>query len=403
VERTHRRSTAIVTTIVLAVLALSTPTAAAAVPTNDDFDDATVITSLPFLDDPLDMTTATRDADDPWWFDSTVWYAFTPATDMTIKIHASQSDFDATVSVWTGSRTELQHVGVWWGSEPNLRLEVTAGTTYYLMAGYYGWSTDGAVLRLAVDPTEPPSNDDFDAATEVTELPFTVQGLDVSDATRAPDDPLDGWLTQTVWYSLTPSEAGYITASTAGTAHMNVLSVWTGQRGDLDLVAGLAWYGEPLRVAVAADTTYYLMVGNYGHADPALLYLSVDTFVPPSPLESEFTIDPTGTVNTKTGLVTVSGTISCSAAAWFSLEVDIHQRMGRFQVLGSRDSGGRCGPDGLTTWSATARSSGSGMFGAGQATVGASGYAEHWDEEAGWYDNVRIDRSAQVRLSPTKH
>jgi hypothetical protein len=42
------------------------------------------------------------------------------------------------------------------------------------------------------------------------------------------------------------------------------------------------------------------------------------------------------------------------------------------------------------------------MFGAGQATVSVSGYAEYRDEDADWYEFVRFDRSAQVRLSPTK-
>jgi hypothetical protein len=401
VERTYR-SSATVTMILLAVLALSTPTAAAAVPTNDDFDDATVITSLPFLDS-VDMTAATGDVDDPLWYESTVWYAFTPATDMTIKIHASQSDFDPVVSVLTGSRTDLQLVAVWYSwLDPALRLHVTAGTTYYLMAGYDGWWGESATLRLVVDAAGPPLNDDFDAATEITEFPFTVQGLDVSDATRAPDDPLGSWVTQTVWYALTPSEATYITANTAGTNHSNLLSVWAGERGNLEQVAGPAWSGESLRFAVAADTTYYLMAGSYYDAEAALLYLSVDTFVPPRPLEVDFKINPTGAVNTKTGIATLSGTISCSAPAWFSLNIDVHQRMGRFQVLGQEYTDGRCNDDGLTPWSATVRSSGSVMFGAGQATVSVSGYAQYWDEDADWYESVRIDRSAQVRLSPTK-
>jgi hypothetical protein len=400
VKRTYRRGSATVTMIVLAVLALSTPTAAAAVPTNDDFDHATAITSLPFFDS-VDMATATRDDDDPWWFDTSVWYAFTPTTDMTIKIQASQSDVDPVVSVWTGSRTDLQHIASWWAWGPTLRLEVTAGTTYYLMAGYNGWWSEGAIMRLAVEAAEPPLNDDFDAAIAITDFPFIVQDLDVTDATRATDDPLDWWVNQTVWYSLTSSEATYITASTAGTNYSNQLSVWTGQRANLERVD--AWWGgeSAVRFAAAADTTYYLMIGSYyGAADPALLNLSVDTWVPPRPLEVELTIDPTGTVNTKTGVATVSGSVSCSAAAWFSLSVDVHQRMGRFQVLGNEWAGGQCGDEGLTTWSARVRSSGSVVFGAGQATVTVSGHAISSYDEVEW--EVRIDQSAPVRLSPTK-
>jgi hypothetical protein len=115
--------------------AILTTRAFAQPPSNDDFNDATVISSLPFSDS-LNNEEATSAADDPssacFGETHTVWYSFTPDEDVTINANTIGSEFDASLSVHTGSRGSLNLLGC---SSGSLTFEATAGETYFFMIG----------------------------------------------------------------------------------------------------------------------------------------------------------------------------------------------------------------------------------------------------------------------------
>src|SRR6266536_2176913 len=81
-------------TIGLALVMLPAP-AALAQPANDDFANASVINSLPFSTIE-DTTQATWDPSDPSGCSSngSVWFAFTPPSNMTIQADTFGSDYD---------------------------------------------------------------------------------------------------------------------------------------------------------------------------------------------------------------------------------------------------------------------------------------------------------------------
>src|SRR6266496_223755 len=88
----------------LAVAAVGLGTAAHAdtVP-NDSFANATVISSLPFSTTE-DTSLATSDPSDPLGCSNngSVWFSFTPSSDMRLEAYALGSTFDGTVlSAWT--------------------------------------------------------------------------------------------------------------------------------------------------------------------------------------------------------------------------------------------------------------------------------------------------------------
>ncbi|HEY2956781.1 MAG TPA: hypothetical protein VGM21_01020 [Actinomycetota bacterium] len=96
----------------LAVTLLSVAPAVAAPPANDDFDSAVAITALPF-EATQDTAEATRAADDPECVDGdghTVWYSFTPSADVDVVVDTFGSDYDTTLSAWTGTRGALSQV-----------------------------------------------------------------------------------------------------------------------------------------------------------------------------------------------------------------------------------------------------------------------------------------------------
>jgi hypothetical protein len=127
-------------------------------PPNDDFDNATVITGLPFTD-AIRTTEATSAVDDPGCAlttGATVWYAFTSPVDSLITFDTGSGDYGPDVSVWTGSRGALTEVV---GCGQNHPFEVTAGQTYFIMvartlpgqAGYVSISVKIAFTEVTVD------------------------------------------------------------------------------------------------------------------------------------------------------------------------------------------------------------------------------------------------------------
>jgi hypothetical protein len=125
------------------------------------------------------------------------------------------------------------------------------------------------VLPSGVAHAEPPSNDDFDASTVVTALPYATQ-QDTGQATEATDDPFwcQGYnIRGTVWFSYTPQQDVLLRASTAGSDHWTILAAHTGDRGGLVGVpnaCGIGTFsGATITFAATAGTTYHFMVAGY--------------------------------------------------------------------------------------------------------------------------------------------
>jgi hypothetical protein len=155
---TRRRLLAILVGVA-AALALGTQPALAAPPPNDDFDNAIVIPTLPFQDT-QDTTDATTAPDDPDCVGRahTVWYRFIPTTDATIVANTAGSNYDTTLSAYTGTRGSLIQIACnddAIGLQSRIQFDVTAGTTYHLMAGSFDDSPGGSLV-LTVQELPPP-------------------------------------------------------------------------------------------------------------------------------------------------------------------------------------------------------------------------------------------------------
>ena len=146
--------------LVSSLATLTAPGTAMAQPANDDFDDATSINEpLPFTD-----STSTADAttapDDPECAGNghTVWYRFTPSSDLRVEANTFGSDYDTTLSVYTGSRGALNQIACnddFNSLQSRVVFDATAGTTYYLMVGSF-FDRPGGNLVLTVQEAPPP-------------------------------------------------------------------------------------------------------------------------------------------------------------------------------------------------------------------------------------------------------
>jgi len=311
-------------------LLLFCTTVAGAAPANDEIANATVITALPFTDGPLTTTTtATTAPDDPSCAGNghTVWYVVTPATDLSMTINTFGSDYDTTVSVYTGTPGALTQLACnddFQSPQSRVVFQARPGTTYYIMVGSYYDSPGGSLLFQAMEaepPPPPPQNDEIADATVITALPFTDGPLNTTGATTAPDDPSCVGNGPTVWYTFTPATDLSMIVHTFGSKYDTTVSVYTGTPGALtQLACNDDFQSLQSRVAFSAvaGTTYYIMVGSYhGSRGGRLLFWAVE----PAPLEaSVFGIIPHTAVckNVSTGRqVTLSEpapTWDCEAA-----------------------------------------------------------------------------------------
>ena len=129
-------------------------------PPNDDINAATVAAPLPFTAS-QDTSGATTAPDDPSCIGSaaSVWFAFTPPADMTIEADTAGSNYDTTLSVYSGTRGALLHLACNDNADGTLqsrvRVRATAGTTYFFMVAAFPGSAAG-VLTFHLHEGPPP-------------------------------------------------------------------------------------------------------------------------------------------------------------------------------------------------------------------------------------------------------
>jgi PKD repeat protein len=246
-------------------------TAVAAPPANDDFANAAVISSLPLSDSGDLNGTTTEPGDAQGCFPQapqTIWYAFTPATNMVVKADLDGSDFGVVASVYEalGSGFDGLHFLDCIGFSGESSLTVQAGTTYYYQVTSTFVGT--ANFQFHVQQLPPPPNDDFATATQVTTVPFSETVEHLIAATREPGEQVScagGTQTSTVWWAFTPTTTGTYSASFGGPLSP-WFDVYTGSSlADLQVVACSS--GAEVTFQASAGATYYLRAGGMFSVD----------------------------------------------------------------------------------------------------------------------------------------
>lgn len=260
-----------------------------------------------------------------------------------------------------------------------------------------------AVLVLAAPPAAsaaPPANDDFDNATIISALPFS-ESVDVREATPAADDPAVYPATFcnffnppffTIWYAYTPPTNMRLNMSTfqsSGDSASGV-SVQTGSRGNLTEVDCTTSGGGLHPFDVTGGTTYYFMVWSQTPSD---MQLDLVELLPPPSIALD--INSRGTVNPKTGVATISGTLTCSRSVVLpSMGVWLNQlfaRRVRIEAAGPNLVDVPCTPSG-SPWSGVVEGL-NGRLAPGSATAFASTF--FCNEEACTFAEV----TKSIRLS----
>lgn len=175
-----------------------------------------------------------------------------------------------------------------------------------------------------------PSNDLLGGATAAT-LGFSEE-LDTTEATT---DAIDAEANAacgapatdaSVWYSYTaPADGGVIVDISQSNYPAGAIVV-SGMPGAFTLEA--CGPGATIFTAVAGTTYHVLAFDDQydGGGNGGTLRISF-TDAPPPP-QLDVTVNPTGYVNAKTGVATVSGTITCAGAQFVDLFTQLDQRIG---------------------------------------------------------------------------
>jgi hypothetical protein len=200
-----------------------------------------------------------------------------------------------------------------------------------------------------------PTNDDFNTAVVISTLPFSTT-LSTIEATTAADDPDCAGTGPTVWYRFTPTTNIRITANTFGSNYDTTLSVYTGTRGTLNQIACNDDFNSvqsQVTFDARAGVTYSFMVGAFASGPGGNLVFSVAEAPPlPPPLTIDVTIDRIDSVDRRTGVATIHGTVTCSREAAIQLSGDLREKVARINVIhGFAFSGTQC--VGRTPWSLT--------------------------------------------------
>jgi len=131
-------------------------------PPNDDFNNPTVIPSMPFTTS-QNVTNATTAFDDPFCAGrtQTVWFSFTPTQNMRLEANTFGSNYDTTLSVYTGARGALTQIAcndqANGTNQSRVRFDAVAGTTYFFMVSSFSFfPVSGANLTFNLVPAPPP-------------------------------------------------------------------------------------------------------------------------------------------------------------------------------------------------------------------------------------------------------
>jgi hypothetical protein len=276
-------------------------------PSNDDFANATAVPPLPPLPPPPATATpvtlravtdsATTEPNEPTAFscdgmpvavDNTVWYAFTPPSTMFMAADTFGSDYDTVLAVYTGnvlgSLAQVACNDDVEGPQSRVAFQANAGTTYRIQVGGFR-PPDGSaafgnlVFNLAAAPP-PPACDAFATPNPACTVTVPLQGqpparvtAQTDSATTEPGEPLllncagtTAPIRNTVWYRITPTQAGTVSIDTFGSTFDTVLAVYTGSSfANLNQVTcNDDTTGQQSQVSFTATvgTTYHVQVGG---------------------------------------------------------------------------------------------------------------------------------------------
>jgi hypothetical protein len=232
---------------------------------NDSFDGATAISSLPF-NDVVDTTGASTESGEPQvciFMSQTLWYRYTPQTQEVLRADTSGTGAQANINIYQAFGPgigNLSFTGCAQNGSP-VQFTAQAGVSYYIQAGILNGETGDLHVNLERVPR--PANDDFGNAASIGSLPYDAP-VDTTAATLEAGEPspsCDGTLAGSVWHAYTPAASGSVSAS-INAFFTTEMAAYTGSSVSGLTQVGCRAFGGLMTIHVDAGTTYHFQVGG---------------------------------------------------------------------------------------------------------------------------------------------
>ena len=267
-------------------------------PANDAFASARAATTLPFAPATFSTAAATTQTSEKTWctppgattgvyYGKTVWFKYVPNVDMTIDATTGGSNFNTVMTLYSGTtlagltRRVCNNDATTSTTTSRLRVNLTAGTTYYLQVGGFKATSGGtpASGTLKFSLTGIPRANAFGRAQAITLLPYAQSRIDTTKMTTEAGEPTSctprgGTATplgKTIWFTYRPTVDGTVTATTANSTYDTVMGVYRGTtlggltavncNDDIDNANDILT--SRVRFNVVAGQRYYFQVGGY--------------------------------------------------------------------------------------------------------------------------------------------
>ena len=188
-------------------------------PENDEFANATVLTNL----SPRTVSTvaATAESNEPSHADNvpaarSVWYRWTAPSKAFVSLRTDTSTFCQAIAVYSGDALDsLLPVASDWNSNASVEFRAQAGVTYRIAIDQcLRSSPQEGTLRLSGEFIEPPVNDDFASAIELSPSPSQSISGTTLKATAEEHEPRHGTGSggpyESIWYRWTATGSGML-------------------------------------------------------------------------------------------------------------------------------------------------------------------------------------------------
>jgi PKD repeat protein len=232
---------------------------------NDSFDAATAISSLPF-NDVVDTTGASTESGEPQvciFMSQTLWYRYTPQTQEVLRADTSGTGAQTNINIYQAFGPgigNLSFTGCAQNGSP-VQFTAQAGVTYYIQAGILNGGTGD--LHVNLERVPGPANDDFGDAASIGSLPYDAS-VDTTAATLEAGEPSPscyGTLAGSAWYAYTPAANGSVSAS-INASFWTEMAAYTGNSVSGLTQVGCHAFGGLMTIHVDAGTNYYFQVGG---------------------------------------------------------------------------------------------------------------------------------------------
>ncbi|MBI1292705.1 hypothetical protein GC173_15935 [bacterium] len=242
------------------------------IPSNDNFEDATVITGLSYQEMATNVNASLQPGEPRRNTRAlhSIWYKWTAPSSAFVGVGAcNDDDLRSAPVVYTGDSLETLRTVVFsyetCNSGPGAVawFRADAGTTYYISADI-AEELSGSFL-FTLDAHLNPANDNIAEAAELVGSSGSVRGGNQL-ATAEPGEPAHAGFpaSRSLWYKWVAPEDGLFDFSTCrGTSYDTVLAAYTGTIGELTAIAANNnWCGNQssIRVHASAGTTYWIAV-----------------------------------------------------------------------------------------------------------------------------------------------